>query len=348
MAKIHEVATGRRGVDQHRLLRAERQAAGVARHAPPHREGRARARVPPERRRPDARRQPHPHLRPHRAVPRRHARADAHGVRARHLDRRSRATTTTSCCSPTSRRPRACAASRRAASPTASSCSTSPPTTPGSSWRGTSRSRRVFIGIPNDHDGLDLRRPRLRGGRRAGGRPPRRAGTRRSGCSARRRPRTRCRTSRRACARAFEAGVARTRLDGALPHERDERTTVADARRAAAELLDAGVTGLVLHCNEEAHAAVLAEIAARGLLDPRGRLRRLGRRDVRHDRRSPRRSTSIPLVPQASADLAVEHGHALPRRGSAVARRRASSRPIVHRPRVASHPPATPPSPRRR
>ena len=60
----------------------------LRRHASPHRAGRARARLQPERRRPDARRQPDADLRADRAAAQGHARADPHGVRAR--DRRRR------------------------------------------------------------------------------------------------------------------------------------------------------------------------------------------------------------------------------------------------------------------
>lgn len=40
------------------------------------------------------------------------------------------------------------------------------------------------------------------------------------------------------------------------------------ARRAVGELLDAGATGVLLHCHDVAHTAVLAEIDARGLRIP--------------------------------------------------------------------------------
>jgi len=104
---------------------------------------------------------------------------------------------------------------------------------------------------------------------------------------------------------AFETGVESRRLEGVFRTSGAERTTRDAARRAAAELLDAGATGILLHCNEDAHAAVLAEISSRGLRVPD---------DVSVVSVGSTFDTSsfaapldvIPLVPQASADLAIE------------------------------------------
>ncbi|MGC5170577.1 LacI family DNA-binding transcriptional regulator [Microbacterium sp. DT81.1] len=103
---------------------------------------------------------------------------------------------------------------------------------------------------------------------------------------------------------AFEAGVAARGLEPMFRTSGGSRTTAEDARRGAEELLDAGVTGLVLHCNEDAHAAVLAGLAGRGLT--------IGT-DVAVVSVAATFDTSafstpvdvIPLLPQASADLAV-------------------------------------------
>jgi DNA-binding LacI/PurR family transcriptional regulator len=79
----------------------------------------------------------------------------------------------------------------------------------------------------------------------------------------------------------------------------------AAARRTAGQLLDGGATALVLHCADEAHAAVLAELDARGLRVPEdvsvisvGASFDLSALSVPVD--------SIPLVPEESCDLAVD------------------------------------------
>lgn len=76
-------------------------------------------------------------------------------------------------------------------------------------------------------------------------------------------------------------------------------------RRAVAEMLDAGATALILHCADDAHAAVLAELDDRGMSVPGdvsvisvGASFDLGALPVALD--------SIPLVPQSSCDLAVD------------------------------------------
>lgn len=77
------------------------------------------------------------------------------------------------------------------------------------------------------------------------------------------------------------------------------------ARRAAGELLDGGATALILHCADDAHAAVLAELDARGLSVPDdvsvvsvGASFDMTVLPVALD--------SLPLVPEASCDLAVD------------------------------------------
>ncbi|MDY0908687.1 LacI family DNA-binding transcriptional regulator [Microbacterium sp. CFBP9034] len=79
----------------------------------------------------------------------------------------------------------------------------------------------------------------------------------------------------------------------------------AAARRTAGELLDGGATALILHCADEAHAAVLAEVAARGLSVPADvSIVSVGASFDTTALAIP--VDSIPLVPEASCDLAVE------------------------------------------
>ena len=119
-----------------------------------------------------------------------------------------------------------------------------------------------------------LRRPRLRGGRRARRRPPRRRGP--SLDRARRgtrRSRTGAPTSRRASA----PGSNVERPERSLAHavelpdvgdDRRTRTRTAQVRSAVGALLDGGATGLVLHCDDATHVAVLEELASRELTVP--------------------------------------------------------------------------------
>lgn len=79
----------------------------------------------------------------------------------------------------------------------------------------------------------------------------------------------------------------------------------AATRRTVAELLDGGATALILHCADEAHAAVLAELDSRGLRVPQDvSVISVG---ASFDTTSLAVALdSIPLVPAASCDLAVE------------------------------------------
>ncbi|WP_019181345.1 LacI family DNA-binding transcriptional regulator [Microbacterium yannicii] len=101
-------------------------------------------------------------------------------------------------------------------------------------------------------------------------------------------------------ARTAERGIEATY--GTSGGKKVSRTT---ARASAARMLEAGATGLVLHCAEEAQASILAEIAERGLRVPQdvsvitvGASFDTAALSIPVD--------SIPLVPQASCDLAVE------------------------------------------
>lgn len=82
-------------------------------------------------------------------------------------------------------------------------------------------------------------------------------------------------------------------------------TATERARRATADLLDAGVTGLVLHCGEDAHVAVLDEIERRGLRVPEDvSVVSVGSTSDTAGFRVP--LSSVPLIPSESCNLAVE------------------------------------------
>lgn len=108
------------------------------------------------------------------------------------------------------------------------------------------------------------------------------------------------RVRRGVLSRSEERGIAAAH--GTTGSKHAERRA---ARRTTGELLDGGATALVLHCADDAHAAVLAEIDARGLRIPE---------DVSVISVGASFDTtalavavdSIPLVPEASCDLAVE------------------------------------------
>ncbi|WP_127473110.1 LacI family DNA-binding transcriptional regulator [Microbacterium sulfonylureivorans] len=101
-------------------------------------------------------------------------------------------------------------------------------------------------------------------------------------------------------ARGAERGV-----DVAYGTSGGKRAERAAARRTAGRLLDDGATALILHCADEAHAAVLAEVDSRGLRVPE---------DVSVISVGASFDTttlaiavdSIPLIPEASCDLAVD------------------------------------------
>ncbi|NLP83108.1 LacI family transcriptional regulator [Microbacterium sp. CFH 90308] len=77
------------------------------------------------------------------------------------------------------------------------------------------------------------------------------------------------------------------------------------ARRAAGELLDAGATGILLHCHDTAHAAVLSEVHDRGLEVPQDvSIISVGSTFDTGAFATP--LSAYPLVPKLSCDLAVE------------------------------------------
>lgn len=101
-------------------------------------------------------------------------------------------------------------------------------------------------------------------------------------------------------ARAGEWGLAaHFRTTGTL------RPDASATRTGIAEMLDAGVTGLIVHASEEATAAVLSEVAARGLAIPAD----VSVISVASSFDAAALATpvdDIPLVPQRSCDLAVD------------------------------------------
>lgn len=100
-------------------------------------------------------------------------------------------------------------------------------------------------------------------------------------------------------ARAAERGVRTTFGVTGVKH-----TSRTATRRTVARLLDAGVTAFVLHCTEEAHVVVLGELAERGLTVPGDiSLVSVGASFDTAALSSP--LDAIPLIPEASCDLAV-------------------------------------------
>ena len=84
-----------------------------------------------------------------------------------------------------------------------------------------------------------------------------------------------------------------------------DRTSFSAVRDAVDDLLDGGVTGIVLHASEETHAVALAELAARGRVVPRD----VSLVSVADSFDAAALSTpidDIPLYPSTSCDLAVE------------------------------------------
>lgn len=104
---------------------------------------------------------------------------------------------------------------------------------------------------------------------------------------------------------AFEARARERGLETDFGLSGTKRTSRSETRRTVARLLEAGATGFVLHCTEEAHAVALADLAERGLGIPDDiSIVSVG---ASFDAGAfPTPLDSIPLVPQASCDLAVE------------------------------------------
>jgi DNA-binding LacI/PurR family transcriptional regulator len=163
----------------------------------------------------------------------------------------------------------------------------------------------VFVGVPNDNDGLvcvDLDFEAAAGlavdrladaGHRAIGLLGHPASAYHRSNFA---PRVRAGFERRARERGLVDTVELPEIGGARG---------AAVRAALGALLDRGVTGIVLHCDDAAHLAALDELAARGLRVPADvSVVSVGSTFDTAAMQPP--LDVIPLVPQASCDLAVD------------------------------------------
>jgi DNA-binding LacI/PurR family transcriptional regulator len=104
---------------------------------------------------------------------------------------------------------------------------------------------------------------------------------------------------------AFEARVQERGIRSAFGGTGTNRTSRSANRRTVDHLLDAGMTAFVLHCTEEAHGVVLADLAERGLRVPEDiSIVSVGGSFDAGALATP--LDAIPLVPQTSCDLAVE------------------------------------------
>ena len=104
---------------------------------------------------------------------------------------------------------------------------------------------------------------------------------------------------------AFEATAQERGLAFSFGSTGTTRPSRSANRRTVAHLLDAGVTAFVLHCTEEAHGVVLADLAERGLRVPEDiSIVSVGGSFDAGALATP--LDSIPLVPEASCDLAVD------------------------------------------
>ncbi|HWM15043.1 MAG TPA: LacI family DNA-binding transcriptional regulator [Microbacterium sp.] len=103
---------------------------------------------------------------------------------------------------------------------------------------------------------------------------------------------------------AFESRAAARGLAARFGTTGTTRTSRTTTRRTVTQLLDAGVTAFVVHSTEEAHAVVLGELVERGLSVPRDiSIVSVGASFDTSALATP--VDSIPLVPEASCDLAV-------------------------------------------
>jgi len=163
----------------------------------------------------------------------------------------------------------------------------------------------VFIGVPDDHEGLvcvdldfeaaaDLAVTRLAeiGHRSIGlvGHPP--VAYEKSNFP----PRVRAGFERRAAELGIAAAVA-------LPDQAGQRG--AGVRAAVRDLLEGGATALVLHCDDSAHGIVLDELAQQGRAVP-GDVSIVSVGATFDTAAFHPPIDSVPLVPQASCDLAVD------------------------------------------
>lgn len=104
---------------------------------------------------------------------------------------------------------------------------------------------------------------------------------------------------------AFEARAAERGMTAAFGATGVKHTSRTATRRTVGHLLDAGATALILHCTEEAHAVVLGELAERGLTIPADiSVVSVGASFDTGALATP--LDTIPLIPEASCDLAVD------------------------------------------
>lgn len=105
--------------------------------------------------------------------------------------------------------------------------------------------------------------------------------------------------------RAFEARAAERGARAVSRTSGDRSTSAAATRRAVAEMLDDGVTALAVHAADDVHLVVLAELAERGLSVPED-VSVISVAASFDTTALPVEVDVIPLIPEASCDLAVE------------------------------------------
>jgi DNA-binding LacI/PurR family transcriptional regulator len=104
---------------------------------------------------------------------------------------------------------------------------------------------------------------------------------------------------------AFEARCDQRGIEHGFAFTGSKSTSRAASLRAVGAMLHGGATALVLHCTDEVHSVVLAELAERGLRVPEDiSVISVGSSFDTGSLTTP--IDSIPLVPEASCDLAVE------------------------------------------
>jgi DNA-binding LacI/PurR family transcriptional regulator len=104
---------------------------------------------------------------------------------------------------------------------------------------------------------------------------------------------------------AFERRAAELGVRASSATSGPDRTDIAHTRRATGEMLDGGATALLIHAADDVHGAVLAELAERGLEVP-GDVSIVSVAASFDTAALAVPLDSIPLIPAASCDLAVE------------------------------------------
>jgi DNA-binding LacI/PurR family transcriptional regulator len=105
--------------------------------------------------------------------------------------------------------------------------------------------------------------------------------------------------------RAFERRAEERGIRSLFRVSGDTQTKVADVESAVSEMLDAGATALLLHGADDIHNVVLAELAARRLAVPDD-ISLLSVAASFDTSTLPLQVDVIPLIPEASCDLAVD------------------------------------------